>query len=228
MLTAPAAASSLPSTSPARPHTNPCSPASRRRKAGGLRLARQQPSVRAPPPSARATAARRLAGLRPLARHHARADVLPDVPGHADARPRRGHRPLLPHREGRRRSVHRRRRGGGDALRLAGRGRGRQRSHAPQRADWIKDGSLPPNSSRTGRRGGSASTRNCSPASSNRRWRGDVPTQDAPRILGVSRQTVLQRVKRGELYAVHVHHGKRTGLRIKVVDDQAALFEHSS
>ena len=57
---------------------------------------------------------------------------------------------------------------------------------------------------------------------------GYVPMQDATRILGVSRQTVLQRVKRGELDAVHVHHGKRKGLRIKVIDDQATLFKHSS
>ena len=56
---------------------------------------------------------------------------------------------------------------------------------------------------------------------------GNVPMQDATdatRILGVSRQTVLQRVKRGELDAVHVHYGKRKGLRIKVIDDQATLF----
>ncbi|MCE2516168.1 MAG: recombinase family protein, partial [Acidobacteria bacterium] len=43
---------------------------------------------------------------------------------------------------------------------------------------------------------------------------GNVPMQDVTRILGVSRQAVLQRVKRGELDAVHVHHGKRKGLRI--------------
>ena len=57
---------------------------------------------------------------------------------------------------------------------------------------------------------------------------GYVPMQDATRILGVSRQTVLQRVKRGELDAVHVHRGKRKGLRIRVPDRHAALFEHSS
>ena len=34
--------------------------------------------------------------------------------------------------------------------------------------------------------------------------------------LGVSRQTVLQRVKRGELHAVHISCGRRKGLRIKV------------
>ena len=37
--------------------------------------------------------------------------------------------------------------------------------------------------------------------------------------LGVSRQTVLQRVKRGELEAFLVTRGRRKGLRIKVVDD---------
>jgi len=42
--------------------------------------------------------------------------------------------------------------------------------------------------------------------------------------LGISRQTVLQRVKRGELDALLVTHGRRKGLRIKVVDDQPGLF----
>jgi DNA invertase Pin-like site-specific DNA recombinase len=45
---------------------------------------------------------------------------------------------------------------------------------------------------------------------------GFVPIVDAMRILGVSRQTVLQRVKRGELEAVHVRRGRRKGLRIRV------------
>jgi hypothetical protein len=52
--------------------------------------------------------------------------------------------------------------------------------------------------------------------------------QDATKILGVSRQTVLQRVKRGELEAVHVYRGKRKGLRIKMIDDHPDLFQHSS
>jgi hypothetical protein len=52
--------------------------------------------------------------------------------------------------------------------------------------------------------------------------------QDATRLLGVSRQTVLQRVKRGELDAVLVCHGRRKGLRIKVIRDQPDLFEHAS
>jgi DNA invertase Pin-like site-specific DNA recombinase len=57
---------------------------------------------------------------------------------------------------------------------------------------------------------------------------GYVPMQDATKILGVSRQTVLQRVKRGELEAVHVYRGKRKGLRIKMIDDHPDLFQHSS
>jgi len=57
---------------------------------------------------------------------------------------------------------------------------------------------------------------------------GYVTMQEATKILGLTRQTVLQRVKRGELNAVHVHHGKRKGLRIKVIDNQNDLFNHSS
>jgi len=54
---------------------------------------------------------------------------------------------------------------------------------------------------------------------------GYVPMVDAMRILGVSRQTVLQRVKRGELDAVHVSQGKRKGLRIKLPDAMPDLFD---
>ena len=43
--------------------------------------------------------------------------------------------------------------------------------------------------------------------------------------LGVSRQTVLQRGKAGELEAVLVRQGRRKGLRIRVVDQQPQLFE---
>jgi hypothetical protein len=53
---------------------------------------------------------------------------------------------------------------------------------------------------------------------------GYLPMRDAIDRLGVSRQTVLQRVKRGELAAVHVRCGKRKGLCIKVVDQQPDLF----
>ncbi len=55
-----------------------------------------------------------------------------------------------------------------------------------------------------------------------------VTMQEATKILGVSRQTVLQRVKNGELKAVHVYLGRRKGLRINVVDNQLDLFNHSS
>ena len=51
-----------------------------------------------------------------------------------------------------------------------------------------------------------------------------LPMREAMRALGVSRQTVLQRVKRGELAAVHVMRGKQKGLRIKVIGRQPDLF----
>jgi DNA invertase Pin-like site-specific DNA recombinase len=54
---------------------------------------------------------------------------------------------------------------------------------------------------------------------------GYVPILDAMRILGVSRQTVLQRVKRGELDAIHVRNGRRKGLRILVPQAEYALFD---
>jgi hypothetical protein len=47
------------------------------------------------------------------------------------------------------------------------------------------------------------------------------------RALGVSRQTVLQRVKRGELEARHVTNGKQKGLRIKLITRQSELFDLS-
>jgi DNA invertase Pin-like site-specific DNA recombinase len=55
-----------------------------------------------------------------------------------------------------------------------------------------------------------------------------VPMLEATRLLGVSRQTVLQRVKRGELPAVHVRCGKRTGLYIRVLGTQTTLFDNLS
>ena len=51
-----------------------------------------------------------------------------------------------------------------------------------------------------------------------------LPMLEARLRLGVSRQTVLQRVKRGELEALHVRRGRRKGLRIKVVADHPELF----
>jgi len=55
-----------------------------------------------------------------------------------------------------------------------------------------------------------------------------MPMLEATRQLGVSRQTVLQRVKRGELEALLVRQGRRKGLRIKVIDSRPSLFEHRS
>ena len=52
--------------------------------------------------------------------------------------------------------------------------------------------------------------------------------QEATKFLGVSRQTVLQRVKRGELSAVHLRSGKRKGLRINVLNTQPTLFQNLS
>lgn len=54
---------------------------------------------------------------------------------------------------------------------------------------------------------------------------GYVPMIVATKILSVSRQTVLQCIKRGELSAVHLSRGKRKGLRIKVVDTKPTLFD---
>ena len=47
----------------------------------------------------------------------------------------------------------------------------------------------------------------------------------AAKALGVARQTVLHKVQRGELQAVHVNRGRRKGLRIQVKPDQNGLFD---
>jgi len=57
---------------------------------------------------------------------------------------------------------------------------------------------------------------------------GHVSMLKATKLLGVSRQTVLQQVKRGELTAVHVRSGKRNGLYIKVLGLQTTLFDNLS
>lgn len=48
---------------------------------------------------------------------------------------------------------------------------------------------------------------------------------DAAKALGVARQTVLHRVQRGELGAVHVRRGRRKGLRIQVKPDNLGLLD---
>jgi DNA invertase Pin-like site-specific DNA recombinase len=57
---------------------------------------------------------------------------------------------------------------------------------------------------------------------------GYVAMIEATKRLGVTRQTVLQRVKRGDLDAVLVCQGRRKGLRIKVLEEQPGLFELAS
>ena len=53
---------------------------------------------------------------------------------------------------------------------------------------------------------------------------GWLPLDQAARALGVARQTVLHKVQRGELAAVHVNRGKRKGLRIQVEPATPGLF----
>ena len=57
---------------------------------------------------------------------------------------------------------------------------------------------------------------------------GSLTMYQAMRLLGVSRQTVLQRVKRGELEVIHVKRGKKKGLRIKAIPAQPTLFDLTS
>ncbi|WP_231509386.1 hypothetical protein [Nocardia sp. NRRL WC-3656] len=54
---------------------------------------------------------------------------------------------------------------------------------------------------------------------------GWLALHHASRALGVFRQTVLQKVKRGELKAVLTRTGRRKGLRINVSTPQDTLFE---
>ncbi len=45
---------------------------------------------------------------------------------------------------------------------------------------------------------------------------GWVGLDAAAKTLGIARQTVLDRVRRGELRAVHINRGRRRGLAIEV------------
>jgi len=55
---------------------------------------------------------------------------------------------------------------------------------------------------------------------------GWLPLAQAAAALGVSRQTVLHKVQRGQLEAVQVISGKRKGLRINANVDQLGLFDN--
>ena len=62
------------------------------------------------------------------------------------------------------------------------------------------------------------------------RIRPDIPDgwvglNEAAKTLGMARQTVLHKVQRGELEAVHVNRGRRKGLAINVSSHQAGLFD---
>ena len=53
---------------------------------------------------------------------------------------------------------------------------------------------------------------------------GWLTVREAIRAHGVSRQTLLQRVKRGDLQAVHVRTGRAKGLRIEPPPPREGLF----
>jgi DNA invertase Pin-like site-specific DNA recombinase len=57
---------------------------------------------------------------------------------------------------------------------------------------------------------------------------GWVGLDQAATTLGIARQTVLHKVQRGELEAVHVNRGRRKGLRINVSSDQTGLLDQPS
>jgi hypothetical protein len=44
--------------------------------------------------------------------------------------------------------------------------------------------------------------------------------------LGISRHSVLQKIKRGELEAILVTTGRKKGIRVKMTGAQPTLFEH--
>ncbi|BAN31683.1 hypothetical protein JHV666_41280 [Mycobacterium avium subsp. hominissuis] len=54
---------------------------------------------------------------------------------------------------------------------------------------------------------------------------GWLGLDEAAKALGVARQTVLHKVQRGQLQAIHVNRGRRKGLRIQVKPDQPGLFD---
>jgi excisionase family DNA binding protein len=57
---------------------------------------------------------------------------------------------------------------------------------------------------------------------------GTLTMHQATRLLGISRQTVLQRVKRGEIEAVHITRGKHKRLHLKVMRPEPTLFDLTS
>jgi DNA invertase Pin-like site-specific DNA recombinase len=83
---------------------------------------------------------------------------------------------------------------------------------------WLRDGLLPGEQATAG-----APWRIRLTAELRARFVPEVPAGfvalgEAARLLGCARQTVLHKVQRGELRAIHVTNGRRKGLRIEVPD----------
>jgi DNA invertase Pin-like site-specific DNA recombinase len=90
---------------------------------------------------------------------------------------------------------------------------------------WLREGLLPAEQTTA-----HAPWRICLTDEVRARFAPDVPDgfvglDDAARLLGVARQTVLHKVQRGDLRAVQVTKGRRKGLRIQVSGEDAGLFE---
>jgi DNA invertase Pin-like site-specific DNA recombinase len=89
---------------------------------------------------------------------------------------------------------------------------------------WLREGLLPAEQTTA-----HAPWRICLTDEVRARFVPDVPDgfvglDDAARLLGVARQTVLHKVQRGDLRAVQVTKGRRKGLRIQVSGAEAGLF----
>ena len=54
---------------------------------------------------------------------------------------------------------------------------------------------------------------------------GWLPAGQAAKALGLSRTTVFQKVRDGQLPAIHVNNGQRRSLRIQVKPEAAGLFD---
>jgi predicted DNA-binding transcriptional regulator AlpA len=57
---------------------------------------------------------------------------------------------------------------------------------------------------------------------------GYLTMYQAMRQLGISRQAIWQRVKRGEIEAIHVRNGRKKGLRLRLNCSQPNLFNQTS
>ena len=90
---------------------------------------------------------------------------------------------------------------------------------------WIADGFIPGEQAEPGAPWRIRLTSELSAKVTGQAPDGWLPLTQAAAALGVARQTVLHKVQRGELAAVHVRHGRRSGLRIQVKPDQPGLFE---